>query len=216
MDVRHYYHVHAAGAWSEAVREHAAALGEAGFSGPVTIGMTGPPTDRERARELITIRLADAGQLVNRWIEEDKGFEQVTLQQIHVDAHGIPGQFAVLYAHTKGARDNTEFNIAWRRSMTRRVVGGWEANAKLLEGRYDAVGCHWLTPEKHHRPERGRPVTTPMFGGNFWMARASYLRELPPPGTDYRHQAEEWIGYENPKVRDLRPGWPSARLFAKP
>jgi hypothetical protein len=213
MDVRHYYHVHAAGAWSEPVREHAAALGESGFRGHVTVGMTGPPLDRARAREMITIRFADAGLLVARWLEEDKGFEQLTLQQVYYDVHQIPGEFAVLYAHTKGAYDSTEFNALWRRSMTRHVVSVWGSNAKLLEGRYDAVGCHWLTPKKHHQPERGRPVTTPMFGGNFWMARASYLRRLPPPGTEYRHQAEEWVGLGDPKVRDLRPGWPSKRLF---
>ena len=45
-------------------------------------------------------------------------------------------------------------------------------------------------------------------------ATAGYLAKLPPveggnPNKGYnRYKAEEWIGGGNPKVLDLKPGWP--------
>ena len=211
MDIRHYYHVYAAGAWSQPVRDHFDALGHSGFDGDIVIGLVGPEHDRQMAREMIGMHLWARGLADPiKWIEADSGWEQVTLQQIHVDLSSIPGELAVLYAHTKGAMDNSEWNEVWRRSMTRRVVSDWRSCVAML-GDYQTVGCHWLTPERDHDPPK-RPITTPMYGGNFWWARASYLRELPPLGTDYRHQAEEWVGLGNPKARDLLPGWPSRKL----
>lgn len=214
MDVRHYYHVFAAGAWSLPVREHVTALGRAEFRGDMTVGLVGPAEDRARAREMVLMRLRE-WPLPDpvAWTEADEGFEQVTLRQVYADVHATADEYAVLYAHTKGALYNTPWNAAWRRSMTRHVVSGWQDGVTLLEKEgCDAVGCHWLTREKHHEPQAGKFVTTPFFGGNFWMARASYLRTLPPPASEHRHQAEEWIGLGDPKVHDLLPGWPSLAL----
>lgn len=214
MRVRHYYHVFAGGGWSAPVREHIEALGQSGFAGDIAVGLVGPEQDRFRAREMIGLQLA--GQRLPEpaaWIEADAGFEQVTLARVHADVRQAPGEFAVLYAHTKGAYSNDLINEPWRQSMTRHVVSGWRECVRLLEDGYETAGCHWLTPERHHDPPR-YPVTTPMYGGNFWCARASYLCQLPPPGNDYRHQAEEWIGLGGPRAADLLPGWPSMRLFA--
>ncbi len=214
MDVRHYYHVFAAGAWSLPLREHVRALGRADFRGDMTVGLVGPAEDRARARDLILIRLHEQplpGPVA--WAEADEGFEQVTLRQVHRDVQETPGEYAVLYTHTKGALYNTPWNRAWRRSMTQHVVSGWRDCVQLLDDS-DAVGCHWLTRDSHHDPQAGHFVTTPFFGGNFWMARASYLRTLPPPQDEHRHQAEEWIGLGNPRVHDLLPGWPSLALAA--
>ncbi len=213
MKIRHYYHVYAAGGWSAPVREHIEALGRSQFGGEIRIGLAGPEQDRFRAREMITMQLAESGlPAPAEWIEADTGFEQVTLARLSTDMHQLPGEFAVLYAHTKGAFSGDPLNEPWRRSMTAYVVAGWRDCAALLEAGYETAGCHWLTPEKDDDPPR-YPVTTPMYGGNFWMARASYLRRLPPPGCDYRHQAEEWIGLGAPRAADLLPGWPSAKLF---
>lgn len=211
MEVRHYYHIYAAGAWAPPVREHFAALGEVGFDGDITIGLVGPEEDRKMCREMTEMHLRSHGLPAATWVEDRDGWEQVTLRQIYRDVHVLRGDFAVLYAHTKGARDDSDWNALWRRSMQRHVVSGWSACAKLLDGGYDAAGCHWLTPEKHNNPP-DYPVNSPFFGGNYWMARASYLRTLPPPGTEYRHQAEEWVGRKQPLVYDLLPGWPTVKL----
>jgi hypothetical protein len=215
--VRHYYHVYASGAWSEPVREHFEALGRAGFEGEITVGLVGYDEDRAMARMMISSHMRMWGFPAlpeKNWIEAREGWEQLTLQKIHNDVQYTPGEFAVLYAHTKGARDNSTWNALWRRSMTSHVVSGWESCAGFLERNgTDAVGCHWLTPEEHHDPP-DYVVDSPFFGGNFWVARASYLRRLPPLESQYRHQAEEWVGLANPMVRDVLPGWPTVRLCA--
>jgi hypothetical protein len=213
MEMRHFYHIYAGGAWSEPVREHADALGEAGFPGAVTVGLVGPPEDRVRAREMTSLRLAEAGVRVpDVWLEADAGYEQLTLSAVRDFAVANPG-YVILYAHTKGARDNSEWNACWRRSMTRRVVGGWRLCAGLLADGHDTVGCHWLTPERDNDPP-DYPVTTPMYGGNFWWATASYLAKLPAPGTESRFSAEEWVGLGGPRAYDLLPGWPTMKLCA--
>jgi len=214
MKIRHFYHVFAAGGWAGPVAEHAEALGRAGLHCPVTITLVGPEEDRFRARERITERFWEWYlPEPEAWIEADAGFEQVTLRQIHLWAHQTPGDYAVLYAHTKGAYSNSPFNEHWRRSMTRYTVAGWRDCVAKLESGWDTAGCHWLTPERDHDPPRF-PVTTPMYGGNFWWGHSNYLRQLPPPGDEYRHQAEEWVGLAGPKAYDFLPGWPSMKLCA--
>lgn len=211
LHVRHFYHVYASGAWAEPVREHAEALGASEFTGAITVGLVGPRGDRERAREMITRRFSMYGAPVpDSWVEADEGYEQVTLTALRNFARSHLQDMAILYAHTKGAHDNTEWNAAWRRSMTRRIVSDWPNCVRQL-GRYELVGCHWLDPERYHTPPYD--VASPFFGGNFWWALSNYVRRLPPldaKGT--RHDAETWIGLRSPRVLDLLPGWPSMRL----
>jgi hypothetical protein len=213
MRLRHFYHVFAAGGWKDAVTEHAEALGKAGWRSPVTVGLVGEKEDQFRARERITSLFRWNGVPVpDTWIEADAGFEQVTLTALRDYAISLRDEEAILYAHTKGALSNAPLNEHWRRSMTRHVVGRWVHCYLLLVSGYDTAGCHWLTPERYNDPPDW-PVTTPMYGGNFWWARSGYLKRLPPLGDDYRHQAEEWVGLGNPKAADLLPGWPSMKIF---
>jgi hypothetical protein len=159
---------------------------------------------------------------------EDAGSESPTINRVRQYAEHHDG--AVLYAHTKGAGENTDFRTRWRRSMTNRVVADWRQNLARLEecqncyGGYadcaechgavrdvDAVGCHWLTEAAF--PGMFGPQTIPaegsgFFGGNFWMARCDYLRTLPACEAEPRWKAESWIGLGNPRVVDLLPGWP--------
>lgn len=199
MQPRHYFHVYAAGAWECPVREHIAALAEAGLRADTTIGLVGTPGERHKAREVIGDALADVGLPAPAgWVEADEGWEQVTLQQIHLDVQKIPGEYPVLYAHTKGASDDTALNAAWRRAMTRELVGGWQHCTALLADGYDTAGCHWVSA--------GGPS---FYGGNFWWATAEYLRRLPAPDSENRWRAETWVSSDSsPRVADLKPGWP--------
>jgi hypothetical protein len=140
----------------------------------------------------------------------DEGYEQVTISAMHHKAKLLPPETPILYCHTKGAYQDTPFNRAWRRSMESSLIGNWEDCLGVL-AHYDVVACHWLTHDEY--PET---VTNgkPFAGGNMWWATAGYLAELPPveggnPALGYnRYKAEEWIGRGNPKVLDLKPGWP--------
>lgn len=196
---RHYYHVYAAGSWERPAREHIAALADAGLHTDMTIGLVGTDAERHKARDVISEALADAGlPAPTRWIEADAGWEQVTLDQIHLDVHHIPGKYPVLYAHTKGASDDTPLSTAWRQAMTREVVGGWQHCTALLADGYDTAGCHWVSFGGPH-----------FYGGNFWWAGATYLRRLPVPDGENRWRAETWVSSDSsPRAADLKPGWP--------
>lgn len=144
--------------------------------------------------------------------------EASTINELRRYAECFDG--AILYAHTKGASDPSEFRARWRRSMTRRVVKDWRENLRRLELSSlldaecrppDAIGCHWLTEADH--PGMFGAETIPaegsgFFGGNFWMARCDYLRTLPVCESEPRWKAESWIGINHPRVVDLLPGWP--------
>ena len=195
-DLSHYYHAYATGAWQDPVAEHMAALEDGGYDGPFHVGVVGPPERRaDLLDELRWLRPPDSVT------EADEGWEQVTLTPLHEYAKTHDG--AILYAHTKGAYNPVDVNVAWRRVMTALVVRNWRDCLAKLDNGLDAVGCHWLTPEQYPML-----VDSPFFGGTFWMATTAYLRRLPPCRMQTRYDAEMWIGLNDPTVHDLYPGWP--------
>jgi hypothetical protein len=119
-----------------------------------------------------------------------------------------------LYAHTKGASDPSLINQLWNRSMTFFNVVAWERCLQLLEG-VDAVGCHWITKEQFpHMADANNPDGYPYFGGTYWWAKSSHIKELGEPERKQRWQAEHWIGKKpDTKVHDSNPGWPSPERF---
>lgn len=206
MRVTHFYHLYCAeGAqWREPLAEHLWALNHAGYDGSFHVGVVGPSERRAEAlEELNAIRPPDSVT------EADEGWEQVTLAPLreYVQAQHTG---AVMYAHTKGAYNACDINTHWRRGMTAYVVLGWRDCAKVINRGYDAIGCHWLTPR-----EFPTQVSSPFFGGTFWMASVKYLKRLPECPSGSRYDAEMWIGLKNPKVVDLFPGWPGARPYPR-
>ena len=119
-----------------------------------------------------------------------------------------PG-WAVMYHQMKGVtHPGLESYDICRRRMEHACVWNWRRCVADLERGYDAVGCHWLTPERF--PGQ---VTSPFFGGTFWWAGSDYLMQLPPLPADThenRYEAESWIGRRRPypHVQDYIPGWP--------
>lgn len=214
MDIVAFYHCWCDGDWTEPVLEHVDALLDSDFTAPVYLGLVGADLWRGAAKDAFDLLNEQPQRLldVRVAVEADEGFEQVTLKAVREYAQEHDG--AVLYCHTKGAQDVTDFRAKWRRSMTRLVVRDWRINLKHL-ARFDAVGCHWLTREVYGPKgfEQEFSDGTPFFGGNFWMARCDYLRTLPEPSTRSRFDAERWIGLGQPTVKDLNKGWPAAELF---
>lgn len=124
----------------------------------------------------------------------------------------------VLYFHAKGAthRINTrEWNrrLLWRECMMRHLVSNWRQCVQDLHN-VESVGCHWMQPP-------ATPAGQYIWAGNFWWARASFLRTLPSlmerdrikvSGVDAlesRYESEVWIGngLRRPTIRDYCPGW---------
>lgn len=198
--IRHFYHAYAGGAWALPVREHAAAVAVSGLDKfPMTVGIVGPEQDRYVLRTLLPGLFPRADIDV---VEADEGYEEVTLRPLQRWCQANPTG-AVMYAHDKGALDDSEWNGIWRRSMTHHVVAGHLQCRNLLAEGYDTVGCHWL-PDMDNRP--------PFYAGNFWWARAGYINRLPYLKVIERHDCENWIGLADPKAYDLLPGFPDTSL----
>ena len=201
-----YHHVYAVRGWKKILGEHVHALVDSRLdrAADIRFGIVGPDHQPALVENYLRVRLKH--EVVT---QEPEGWEQVTLAALYAAA--MTDDFdAVCYLHTKGVTEPNEWNTAWRRSMLRGVVTLWEHCVKMLD-EVDAVGCHWLTPEQW--PEQ---VATPFFGGNFWWARADYVRSLGPCANEHRHQAEAWIGLGSPSVADLAPGWPHWSTLLRP
>jgi hypothetical protein len=115
----------------------------------------------------------------------------------------------VLYFHMKGV-SHPPLDLNWRRGMEHHLIWNWRTCIPYLGSGVQTCGCHWLTPE-----ECGSIVKTPFWGGNFWWATVLYLKSLPrlpEPTWENRYEAESWNGRGpyRPRVKDFKPGWPSA------
>lgn len=76
---------------------------------------------------------------------------------------------------------------AWREVMEYFNIDKWQVAANVLSDGYDTYGCLRYPP---------KPAIFSMYSGNFWWARATYLRTLQPVGTKEREDrmlAEAWI-----------------------
>lgn len=117
-------------------------------------------------------------------------------------------EWNVLYHHTKGVSTPNQAD-GWRKRMELYCVWNWKRCVDDLNAGIQCCGCHWLTPEQH-----GSSIKSPFFGGNFWFAKASYLKTLPPlppPTWENRYEAETWIGKnpQRPRTMDYFTGWPT-------
>jgi hypothetical protein len=202
VNLTHWYHIWAAGEWREPVTEHWQALQDAEWTESVRVGIVGPP----EARGEVVAWLSEQPLAFEVVAEADQGFEMLTLRAVHEYAKSNDG--AVMYAHTKGAYDTSEFRKRWRRTMCHDVIGNWQGNLHVLEKGHDAIGPFWLTAEMF--PNQ---IIIPIFGGNYWIATCEYLRTLPECEDGDRYNAEGWIGLGKPDAVDLRPGWPAEERF---
>ncbi len=130
-------------------------------------------------------------------------------------ARQIGGQAYFLYVHQKGAsrERQTEHITNWRKCMTKHLVTNWWKCVSDLDSGYESVGCHWLTNQADG--------TQSIWAGNFWWAKASFLRTLPSvmvrsrikmSGVDShesRYEAEVHIGNgpRLPRIKDYHHGW---------
>jgi hypothetical protein len=207
----HWYHIWAGddyhtSMWLPSAEEHFGAMVNAKFDGDVYAGIVGGYKQRTEVVKWLRGWWPEAITVV----EADEGFEQVTIDVMHNWCKRADASVPVYYAHTKGALQPGEMNTRWRRAMDDLLMGSWQTCVMSLHS-YDAVGCHWLTNAEF--PKLIDPMA-PVFGGNFWWARAGYLAKLDrvkgtpefPPVN--RWGAEGWMGRGFPKVLDMKPGWP--------
>jgi hypothetical protein len=215
MKLIHYYHVYCGGGgqWQLIMNQHMMALCNYGLIeqlDEIRVGIVGPPDQRKAVKEILDNSLIkDKVKVV---VTRTNAYEQATLTEMYKASQDEDAVY--LYAHTKGASDPSLINQLWNRSMTFFNVVAWERCLQLLEG-VDAVGCHWITKEQFpHMADANNPEGFPYFGGTYWWAKSSHIKELGEPVRDNRWQAEHWIGKKpDTKVHDTNAGWPSPERF---
>lgn len=129
-------------------------------------------------------------------------FEGQTLKAIHLA--DLPDEAYVLYIHNKGATSNSPYVAAWRETLIHEMITRWRHCYNMLAYNYDVVGV-----SDTHVINSGSVITS----GNFWWARAKYLKTLPDPidstqyldkhhpgDHDYRYCFERWITSNNPRL----------------
>jgi hypothetical protein len=197
-----FYHVAGMGDWREIVAEHFRLLRAVRLRRLIVTHVGGRD-------DLAYLEEAAAGcgleMTLGRHAEDLKLFETPAMYAIEEWAGCSDG--CALYFHTKGvSAPGSPHKRKWRELMNREVIGRWQENVRALDG-CDVVGVNWRNcPPIAH------------FCGNFWWARADYLRQLAPFDAYYRRPrypsdwedglrlgCEFWIGSaaRPPRVRSL-------------
>ena len=204
--ITHFYHVFADGEWEQPVTEHIAALETSGLNRNINdlyLGLVGLPD-----RRIDVVRFFHArGIYPVVAAEADEGWEHVTLEALRKRC--ATGDGIVFYAHSKGAYNATDINIAWRRSMTYYNIVQWRQNLVALQD-HDTSGCHFIDDRAQHNGLGHR-----FYGGTYWWATYHHIRQLPDLVYHSRWCAEWWIGerFDDWKHFDTNPGWPDFPVF---
>lgn len=178
----------------------------------IIIGVNGGIESEELANNI----LPQKAKLIYHGLENKN--ENLTIAEIEKWIPGHEDHF-VLYFHCKGGSyvPNHGFTTAWRNCMMKHLIANWKQCVNDLNSGYDAVGCHWLTKQQYPTL-----INIPIFGGNFWWAKASFLDTLPPireasavtlhgiQSHSSRYEAEAWFGNgkQIPKIKDYHHTWP--------
>jgi hypothetical protein len=175
------YHSAAMDGWRDVVREQMALLRYAGLTRAYATHVGGHENDllEEAAHNGVTLKLDRADANVMHY----ETFAMLLIERLAKESDN-----PILYFHTKGVSASWhEGKTRWRRLMERLVVARWRENLTHLKD-HDAVGVNWYACD------------TPHFSGNFWLARADWLRKLPDFVTYHnsrklvRYTCEFWIG----------------------
>lgn len=153
MNLEHYYHLYADGAWKDIADEHITALKTSGLldalEGGMSVGIVGAQMNRVYALQWLHNKL---GKWNFHYVGgQDTGWEQVTLQMLQLRSHlGTNG--LVFYAHTKGAAYPGKIQTFWRSCMMKQLVDNWRNVTTMLNvGYYDCAGC-FVTAEQFYEP----------------------------------------------------------------
>ena len=136
-------------------------------------------------------------------------YEATSVNYLQEYCHMNDEEFYVCFITHKGASHGPGGHQNWRKYMQYWNIEKWkECVAKLDEG-YDMCGAAFLNNPPH-----------PFYAGNFFWAKASYLRKCrrlkTPPENMFKPQFEGqphhrfdlecWHGSGNPNAYDMHPG----------
>jgi len=145
-------------------------------------------------------------ECTEKWYNKENNHPDITKGEFHTLgmlkkwADSTTTRIPVGYVQTKGVFNGFDNPciIDWRRYMAYFTLEKMKDCIDAMNSGYDAAGVDWKEePNKH-------------FSGTFWWSNTDYIKSLPqidPPNffingcPSYRHLAEFWIGYNNPKVK---------------
>lgn len=179
------------GNWKQVVKEQFDSLKKAGLTSihAVHVGEDVEWFVNQAIRQGIDMKL----ELHHDNVAEKEYFTLLLVERIARESNK-----PILYFHTKGVSHNDGLNRdKWRRLMHKHVVEDWQTNLQYLKD-HDAVGVNWIPCSTMPWVFKNAWMR-PHFCGNFWIATAEWIRQL-PPFSFYFHSlkmpesAELWIG----------------------
>ena len=185
--IRHFYNAYSHGPTQYS--EHMAALRSSGLLDEceMSVGLTGQPM------AAAFLRASTEHTVV---AEDPKGWEQCTIAAMQSALPDMADSDIVFYAHAKGSAFPSEFNDSWRKTMQHFNVDHWRTMVDALTD-HDIACIWWISANYHPHPHPQ---------GNYWWARAGYLKTLPPVSMEDRWKAELFVGQGAPRVFDAYPG----------
>lgn len=103
----------------------------------------------------------------------------------------------VMYWHTKGVTHRSNLGVRdWRLYLEYWNIDRWRDCVEELDNEFDTVGTNWID-EKFLGADRVIR-NWKHYSGNFWWARASYIKKLKPlphPDTYVNGTVSEFTGY---------------------
>ena len=196
----------------------------------VVLCTNGNPASFDAAKEILNstdfpnIRFVHTSDRVDLW-------EFPTLDLMKQECDATDEEFYICYFHLKGlSRPGDQRVRDWRNYMQYWCIERWEDNVAKLDEGMDTVGANYVEAPWAH------------YSGNFWWARASYIRKLEPlvhpeslpmgqpskyidatlDGGNFRYEHEAWIGSKTPVWAELhsspgkaQPGWHFENLYPR-
>lgn len=167
----------------------------------LTVLLSGDQFYLPRTEDLALIATKLRLLLPDEWGE---GLETRSLRCLHAACEDQDEDMLVVYLHTKGATNYTEISRAWLTYMLDFNIQNWiNAIHRLHHGNHDIYGASWCYADFGFDPKCSH-LAGQLYGhfqGNFWWAKANYIRTLPKPlDGDCRYDAEIWVGLNHPKV----------------
>jgi hypothetical protein len=137
-----------------------------------------------------------------------RSYENGTINALLKFSRDVQGDAYILYLHTKGTTNKTNAQKAWRDFMMYWMVYQYETCIDLLDRGFDTVGSQLINCTSI--------IKLPsMYAGNFWWARAAYLRKVPYiEDVMDRYQAETILLSSH--QRSMHAGLPGLEYISAP
>jgi hypothetical protein len=185
MSINGFMHVYATERGQEIVTEQIERLKTSGLwdaTKKIFVCSVGPEPHLPLDDKIVHVHFDDAGE-----------FERPTLAALHRECLAAGPNDRAWYIHTKGA-SWTANDPRYRRHMEASVIDNWRHCYSALDY------CRTCGPMGKFNPE-------PIYAGNFWWARADYVKTLMEPyawaensiarGSDARMSCETWVVQNN-------------------